>query len=821
MKRKAIVVSILMAALFLNAALLVRAETLLMFKNPSNSAPRVISVWGGALCATLVMKSDGTAWNCGQTPSQIVGPGGAGYLAPVTAIMEDEWCSFALKPDGTVWSWGINMNFGMLGDGTTNAASSTPVQVINLTSVVSLGGRGYHSLAVKADGTIWSWGCNQYGEMGNGTISTGTGSNGPVQVVGLTNPVCVSGGGFFSLALMPNGTVRSWGDNRHGSCGDGTTNNRSLPVQVLGLTNITAISGGWFHAMALKADGTAWAWGENGHGECGNGATNQVLSPVQVIGLSNVVSFSAGDSHSTFLLPDGTVWKCGQNDMGELGLGTNDVVAKDGYRTCAAHPLAAPVPGLSNVVLAVARDYHNNCVKRDGTVWYWGDNRGGGMFATNGCPTNTVGDNTIPAPRLMNGFPSNNVIACSASFESYTNGFSMVGSNLWSADTSAMAVVATNNYTNSYNGTFPMPGPHQKVLQITGAATNRFCPSFYTNVWVDLILECKHWANSALPTADTVTNSQFALCITTNRHLAVWNCTNAATHANGWTELLDTDVASGQYCRLTIQAEYQTNGAFCHSVWLNGIASTNPLPRYTTADASQPWFASLVAQGSFSMDDLVVRTNKPFSAISASSTGYGAIAPAGIVIANLGATNAFSMTASNWYHLASLAVDGGNVATQGVYTFTNVLADHTIAASYAADVASSNTPKWWLYQINTNWNTNFDLAATSDPDNDGMPTWQEYIAGTNPTNPASVFSVNVTLRDGQELVTVPTTMATPQDEGLKRSYSLESCTNLANPLSWQPIPGWTNIQGLGQMITYTNLAGSSNLFFRGKVWLGA
>lgn len=379
--------------------------TLFTLKSSSNAAPRVVSIWGGSM-TQLIMESDGSVWGWGANfngqlgngttnntfiPTRVVGPGGAGYLGPVAAIMGGEMHNFALKPDGTVWCWGNN-SFGQLGNA-TSVSSDTPVQVAGLASVKSLGGRGYHSMAVKTNGTVWAWGRNDHGQLGNGTINTNipSGTNVPVQVAGLTNPVSLSGGGFLSLALMPDTTVRAWGQNGDGECGDGTTQDRSNPVRTLVLTNIIAISGGWFHALALKADGTVWAWGQNTKGEIGDGTTQNRYIPVQVSNLTSVVSVSAGDKNSMARKSDGTVWKWGWNDVGELGIGSTDTVA---------HPLPIQVPGLTNVVLSAARDYHNIAVKRDGTVWVWGDNR-------SGCCGNGSGTNVL-SPTKMAGFGPGN-----------------------------------------------------------------------------------------------------------------------------------------------------------------------------------------------------------------------------------------------------------------------------------------------------------------------------------------------------------------------------------------------------------------------------
>lgn len=791
---------------------------LLILRNPTNSAPRVISLWGGAGSEQIVLKSDGTIWVWGWNsfgqqgdgttnntcvPHQVLGPGGVGLLTNLTAIMGGETHNAALRADGTVWEWGRSL-FGELGDGSTNwgaltSESTVPVQVIGLNSVKSLGGRGYHDLAERTDGTIWAWGDNQSGELGNGLFFYGT--NRPVQVIGLTNPVVITGGGFYSAALMADGTVRTWGNNAYGQCGDGTTSNHSTCIQVPGLSNVVSLSGGWTHVLAVKSDGTAWTWGDNGLGEVGNGTSQTPqLTPVQVAGLSNVVAVSGGDYSSLARLAGGTIWTWGYNAYGQLGIGSSDT---------AAHPLPVKVPGLSNIVVSAARDYHCIYVKRDGTVWVWGDNRWGGGGDLSG--------SNVLSPRLMTSLVSNNLIPYADSFESYSNGFSLVGTNSWSGSSAAAAVVAATNYAGNYSGTYPTPGPHNFALRINGAATNSICPSFYTNVWVDGVLQAATPSN-AVP---ALTNASFALCVTTNGRLAVWNCTNPPAAGNGWTELRDVNLGTNLFFRATIEADYtpDVDGVFHYSVWINGIASTNPAARYAAADASQPWLGQIVANGNFLMDDLVVATTKPFYALTAGSTGYGgSISPPGPVIVTPGSTGMFSLTASNWYHLAAVMVDGVNIGTPAAYTFTNVQADHRITANFAADLAARNTPKWWLYQMNTNWSTNFDAAALGNQDGDGVPTWQEYIAGTDPMNASSALTLTIALTNGQTAVTLPT-IPTPAQYDLQRYYALEMTTNLAAPAGWIEIPGWTSIPASGQPVVYTNTFSGSNLYWRARAWL--
>jgi alpha-tubulin suppressor-like RCC1 family protein len=376
----------------------------------------VVSIWGGAR-GTIILKSDGTVWTWGANfdgklgigdtnpvrmtvPVEVHGTGNVGYFNSVKTIMGCEEHNVAVKSDGTVWSWGWNA-FGQLGDGTTNSAY-TPVQtglgsVPPLTSVTKLGGRPYFTLAVKSDGTIWAWGMNQFGQMGNGTVNPGSGPQVTVPVLvsnsspggAINNPLEVTCGYQFGAALTTNGTVWTWGSGTHGELGNGATTSSHTPTQVPGLTNITAISAGWFHILALKSDGTVWAWGNNSSGELGDGTSFNRSNAVQVLNVSNIVLVSGGDSHSSALAADGTVWKWGVNDVGELGNGTANAIA---------NPRPAKIlvdkfgNSFSNIVMVSARDYHNIAVKADGSVWMWGANDQGQ------CGNGTTNATWVPTP---------------------------------------------------------------------------------------------------------------------------------------------------------------------------------------------------------------------------------------------------------------------------------------------------------------------------------------------------------------------------------------------------------------------------------------
>ena len=186
-------------------------------------------------------------------------------LRGVTAIAANGEHSLALLSDGTVWGWGFNRN-GELGDGTlTNRA--VPVQVKNVSSVVAIS----PGLAVKADGTVFQWGTN-LGPSGNEIVVNKT----PVQVSELSGVVAVSGGSASNLALKADGTVWAWGINWVGELGSGVAPQsvallgRSTPVAVSGLTDIVAVAIGCGHSLALRRDGTVWAWGANNDGMFGD-----------------------------------------------------------------------------------------------------------------------------------------------------------------------------------------------------------------------------------------------------------------------------------------------------------------------------------------------------------------------------------------------------------------------------------------------------------------------------------------------------------------------------------------------------------------------
>ena len=274
---------------------------------------------------------------------------------------------------GNLWTWGWNQ-YGQLGNGTTTE-SNAPAPVTGISGVIAVSGGIYHSLALKSDGTVWAWGANDSGQLGNGTT---TESLTPVQVTGLSGIVAISAGYFHNLALKQDGTVWVWGDNSHGQLGLGTTTNSDIPLQLNSLTGVIAISGGYYHSLALKSDGTVWAWGMNDHGQLGDSTTVERDIPVQVAGLNGVSAISAGDWHSLVLKSDGTVWAWGANDSGQLGNGT-----------IAQSLIPVQVTGLTGISSVSAGGRNSLALGLNGAVWGWGLNDNGELG------NNTTTDSTI------------------------------------------------------------------------------------------------------------------------------------------------------------------------------------------------------------------------------------------------------------------------------------------------------------------------------------------------------------------------------------------------------------------------------------------
>ena len=288
-------------------------------------------------------------------------------------------------PDADAMSWGFNNN-GHLGDGTISDRSS-PVTVIGgITNWSQVSAGGSHSLGVTNVGIAYAWGNNGFGRLGDGTIITDRLS--PVNVIGdITNWSQVSAGGFHSLGVTDDGIAYAWGRNLSGRLGDGTITDRSSPITVVGgITNWSQLSAGAVHSLGVTDDGIAYAWGSNGSGRLGDGTRIDRSSPVTVIGgITNWSQVSAGGFHSLGLTDDGIAYAWSSGFSGILGNGS----------TIARSSPVTVVGGITNWSQLSAGDLHSLGVTDDGIAYAWGRNINGqlgdGTLLSKNSPITVVG----------------------------------------------------------------------------------------------------------------------------------------------------------------------------------------------------------------------------------------------------------------------------------------------------------------------------------------------------------------------------------------------------------------------------------------------
>ncbi|MFX3646856.1 MAG: hypothetical protein ACE3K2_16415 [Paenibacillus sp.] len=305
----------------------------------------------GSSRSTLALNSEGEimAWGSngngwlgigdldGKIPSPVLVNSNL-RLSNVISIHGGTYNAFAIRGDGTVWSWGDNVN-GLMGNGINSGSEKYATQVKGpngagyLTSITSLVSGTSHIVAVSKDGTLWAWGDHGAGSLGVAGSNI-TRSFFPVHLGANFNKIKdVSAGTYFTVALKSDGTVWSWGLNNEGQLGDGTRQTRSAPVQVVGqygkgfLDQVVAIESGDKHTLALRADGTVWSWGSNSSGQAGIKWNSYSNSPMKLefkntLGKSvKIQSISTRSNHSVALSVDNELFTWGDNSNGQLGVG--------------------------------------------------------------------------------------------------------------------------------------------------------------------------------------------------------------------------------------------------------------------------------------------------------------------------------------------------------------------------------------------------------------------------------------------------------------------------------------------------------------------
>ena len=286
----------------------------------------------------------------------------------------------AIKTDGTLWTWGSNSN-GQLGDNTTTQRSIPVTTLAGGTNWKQVSAGGYHTAAIKTNGTLWTWGYNYYGQTSSSNFIDLTPVTG---TAGGTNWKQVAAGRYHTAAIKTDGTLWSWGSGEYGERGNNVgTGGGNIPVTTFaGGTNWKQVACGGYITAAIKTDGTLWTWGRNGYGQLGDNTTTQRNTPVTTFaGGTNWKQVTGGGYHTTAIKTDGTLWTWGLNDFGQLGDNTSFTTRYTPVTTFAGGTNWKQVASGKRVTAAI---------KTDGTLWTWGLNVFYGQLGDNTTITRSI-----------------------------------------------------------------------------------------------------------------------------------------------------------------------------------------------------------------------------------------------------------------------------------------------------------------------------------------------------------------------------------------------------------------------------------------------
>jgi alpha-tubulin suppressor-like RCC1 family protein len=327
---------------------------------------------------TLAIKSGALwGWGDGTIPdnsySSRSSPIQIGSLTNWSKIAAGPAFGAAVKTDGSLWTWGTNY-MGTLGLNLGYAADkSSPTQVGGLYTWASVAAGRKQTFAVKTDGTLWAFGYNNYGQLGNNSIAN---TSSPVQIGSDTNWSKVNAGYFTTFAIKTNGTMWSWGRNDDGQLGQNNLTNISSPVQIGSLSTWSNIAGN-YSTVATKNDGTLWSWSSNDQGNLGLGDTVPRSSPVQIGSDTDWSKLGSNLKTNAAINTAGELYIFGDNEYGQLGI--NSVAD-------ASSPTQVGAQIYGWIDADVGGD-HIGAIRADGTLWTWGRAQAGQTGQNTGAPT--------------------------------------------------------------------------------------------------------------------------------------------------------------------------------------------------------------------------------------------------------------------------------------------------------------------------------------------------------------------------------------------------------------------------------------------------
>lgn len=402
----------------------------------------------------------------------------------------------AIDQNGALWMWGNN-KYGQLGNNLAYDTEywlgnyqSVPTKVLD--NVVSVSCGSEHTAAIKADGSLWMWGNDSRGQIGVGGNVSFKGDIFTIQTTPkkvMDNVVAVSCGEDFTAAIKSDGTLWMWGTNISGQLGNGGGGNaqskygtvyQNVPLKIM--DGVAAVSCGWDYAAAIKTDGSLWMWGDGSDFKLGNGLASNVdypspgvtgkNQPVPTKVMDGVATVSCGRSHTAAIKTDGSLWVWGLNLYGQIGNGSGNFSCHGNltYQT-------TPAKVMDGVIDVGCGEYFTAAAKTDGSLWTWGMNWNGELG--NGGKGNVIEDaerrtihQTVPV-KVMDGVAA---VSCG---NSYTAAIKADGS-LWTCGSNSSGQLGNGNKGNFYSTTWP-DNPSQdvfgkvmdniKVPQNTGAVT--------------------------------------------------------------------------------------------------------------------------------------------------------------------------------------------------------------------------------------------------------------------------------------------------------------------------------------------------------------
>ena len=351
-----------------------------------NTPTRLPSTLGGERAVSvlvgdshsLALTADGAVWSWGdggygqlghgdqqeqQLPKKIEALAGR----RVVAVSAGYFHSLATTADGAVWSWGDGDD-GQLGHGDEqHQLLPKEVEAFAGQRVAAVSAGGSHSLAITADGAVWSWGFGAFGKLGHGDLQDQLLPK-TVEAFAGQRVIAVSAGCDHNLAITADSAVWSWGCGGNGRLGHGDRQRQPLPkkVEAFAGQRVAAVSAGDDHSLAITADGAVWSWGNGGFGKLGHGDLQGQLLPKKVEALAGqrVVAVSSGREHGLALTADGAVWSWGYGGSGQLGHGDQQEQLL---------PTKVEAFAGQRVVALSAGQYHSIAIIADGAVFTWGE----------------------------------------------------------------------------------------------------------------------------------------------------------------------------------------------------------------------------------------------------------------------------------------------------------------------------------------------------------------------------------------------------------------------------------------------------------------